>query len=33
MFEALEDTEAIEVYWVELEADDIKRVNHGGMRS
>jgi len=32
MFEALEDTEALEIYWVELDANDIKRVNHGGMK-
>lgn len=32
MFEALEDTEALEIYWVELDANDIKRVNHGGVR-
>lgn len=32
MFEALEDTEALEIYWVELETHDIKRLNHGGIR-
>lgn len=31
MFESLKDTLALEVYWVELKADDIVRVNHGGM--
>lgn len=29
-FEALEDSEVLEVYWVSLEVDDIDRRNHGG---
>lgn len=32
MFEALEDTEALEIYWVELDSNDIRRVDHGGVR-
>lgn len=31
-FEALEDTIALEVYWVELSASDIKREDHGGIK-
>lgn len=30
MFEALEDTIAYEIYWVELSEKDIIRENHGG---
>lgn len=30
MFEALEDTIAYEIYWVEIQADDIIRKNCGG---
>ncbi len=30
-FKALTDVEAYEVYWVELDAGDIDRENHGGM--
>jgi len=30
-FEALEDTTALEVYWVELSENDITRFDHGGM--
>lgn len=30
-FEALEDTLALEVYWVELNEDDIVRADHGGL--
>ena len=30
-FEALEDTIAYEIYWVELDAKDIERENHGGV--
>lgn len=30
-FEALEDTVAYEIYWVELEGDDIVRKNVGGL--
>lgn len=30
-FEALEDTLALEVYWVELNDDDIVRADHGGI--
>lgn len=30
-FEALEDTTVLEVYWVELNDNDIVRVDHGGM--
>jgi len=32
MFEALEDTEALEIYWVELDENDIVRINHGGLK-
>lgn len=32
MFEALEDTEALEIYWVELDPDDIQRLNQGGLK-
>lgn len=32
MFEALEDTEALEIYWVELKDNDIQRLNHGGIK-
>lgn len=32
-FEALEDTEALEIYWVELRTDDIERTNHGGRKN
>ncbi len=31
-FEALEDTEALEIYWTVLEADDIDRESEGGVR-
>ncbi len=31
-FEALEDTQALEVYWVELNDHDIVRKDHGGVR-
>ena len=31
-FEALEDSVALEVYWVELEHDDIERESVGGMK-
>jgi mannose-6-phosphate isomerase-like protein (cupin superfamily) len=31
-FEALEKTEALEIYWVQLESDDIQRVDHGGKK-
>mgnify|MGYP001184039981 CR=1 FL=1 len=30
MFESLEDTVCYEIYWVELDASDIVRENHGG---
>lgn len=30
-FEALEDTLALELYWVELTVDDIVRADHGGI--
>ncbi len=30
MFEALQDTTALEVYWVELKQNDIVRTNSGG---
>lgn len=30
-FEALEETRAIEIYWVELSEDDIERSDHGGV--
>lgn len=30
MFEALEDTEALEIYYTELDSDDIVRETHGG---
>lgn len=30
-FEALEDTVAYEIYWVELSTSDIVRENHGGV--
>lgn len=33
MFEALENTEALEIYWVELSENDIARKNHGGVKS
>ncbi len=33
MFEATEFTSALEIYWVELKADDIIRLNQGGMRN
>jgi hypothetical protein len=32
MFEALEDTHALEIYWSELESEDIERLTHGGIR-
>jgi tellurite resistance-related uncharacterized protein len=32
MFEALEDTDAYEVYYVELDTNDIHRLNQGGRR-
>lgn len=32
MFEALEDTIALEIYWVELKETDIERENHGGKK-
>ena len=32
-FEALEDTTVLEVYWVELNENDIVRLDHGGMTS
>jgi len=32
MFEALEDTVCYEIYWVELNSDDIKRENVGGSK-
>ncbi len=31
MFEALDDTEALEIYYTELHGDDIVRRNHGGL--
>lgn len=31
VFEALEDTEALEVYWVSLDPGDIQRRTHGGV--
>lgn len=31
-FEALENTQALEIYWVELNERDIVRYDHGGMR-
>lgn len=33
LFEALEDTVAYEIYWVELRQDDIVRDNVGGMEN
>lgn len=30
MFEALEDTECLEIYWVELNSNDIERITYGG---
>lgn len=30
-FEALEDTELLEIYWVELKEDDIERIDRGGI--
>jgi mannose-6-phosphate isomerase-like protein (cupin superfamily) len=32
IFEALEDCQALEIYWVSLDPDDIERRTHGGMR-
>lgn len=32
MFEALENTEALEIYWVELRDTDIERENIGGIK-
>ncbi len=32
MFECLEDCQALEVYWTELNANDIERFSAGGMR-
>ena len=32
-FEALEDCVVLEIYWVELNASDIVRKNHGGVRN
>ena len=32
VFEALEDTDAIEIYWVTLDPDDIERRTTGGKR-
>jgi mannose-6-phosphate isomerase-like protein (cupin superfamily) len=32
MFEALEETEALEIYWVTLNESDIERLTHGGRR-
>ena len=32
-FEALEDTSALEVYWVELNVNDIVRLDHGGLKA
>jgi mannose-6-phosphate isomerase-like protein (cupin superfamily) len=32
MFEALEETVAVEIYYVDLHANDIVRKNHGGMK-
>ncbi len=31
-FEAQEDTEALEIYWVELDAEDIIRESQGGLK-
>jgi quercetin dioxygenase-like cupin family protein len=31
-FEALEDTQALEIYWVELNDHDIVREDHGGLK-
>lgn len=30
MFECMKDAQALEIYWVELKADDIVRTNNGG---
>lgn len=32
MFEAMEDTEALEIYWVELDENDIVRHSAGGIK-
>lgn len=32
-FEALEDTTALEIYWVELSTNDIARLDHGGIKN
>ncbi len=32
-FEAIEDTQALEIYWVDLRVDDIVRQDHGGMKA
>jgi quercetin dioxygenase-like cupin family protein len=32
-FEALEDTDALEIYWVDLRENDIVREDHGGMKT
>jgi quercetin dioxygenase-like cupin family protein len=32
-FEVLEDTQALEIYWVELKDNDIVRADHGGVRN
>jgi hypothetical protein len=31
-FEALEDTQALEIYWVDLKENDIVREDHGGLK-
>jgi quercetin dioxygenase-like cupin family protein len=32
-FEALEDTEALEIYWVEIDQEDIVRHSQGGLKN